>query len=170
MNKAITTMVAGALIAGAAVPAVAQDKPAGLSVRLGLFLPTDSSTKSTSDSWFAFGVDYKLGNLTSAGGDHLGKLSLSLDYAGKGSFRTVPFVLNYTIRRGKIYAFAGPGVTFARSDVGGSTTEDKTDFAYDAGVGLDFDSGENPVFLEGKFMGCSNSSLNGFGVFLGFRF
>ena len=174
MNKAFTTMVAGALIAGAAVTATAQAPvPTGLSVRFGLFTPTSATAQQESASWVAGGIDYKLKALSSGSSSLVRRLelSLSLDYAGKGDFRSVPLILNVTFfKKGPIYAFAGPGIGFVRHDLAVGDTEDKTEFAYDAGVGITFSDSATPIFVEAKWMGSGLSDLNGFGFFTGFRF
>jgi len=169
MNKALTTMVAGALVLGAAVPAFAQDKPLGLSVRIGGFISTGDSAKASADSMFSAGVDYKLGSLLSSFGNSA--LSLSLDVAGKGNFRTVPLTLNYTVRgMNGLYGFAGAGISWTREGFADGTSEDKTRFAYQAGLGWDFQQGQFPLFVEAKYMGTDRSSLNGVGVYVGVRF
>lgn len=168
MNKVITTMV-GALLLGAAVPALAQTdaiKPVGLSARIGLFFPTDDTQRDSATSYFAGGLDYKLPfNLRAMGNT---QLTLSLDYAAKDDYRVVPLLVNANYHRDQFYAFAGVGLAFSRRPTGGGT-EDKTRFAYQAGIGYDFHTGQNPIFVEGKFIGNDWSELNGFGVFVGVR-
>jgi len=170
MKKILTTMVGAALLAGAAVPAFAQEvntKPVGLSVRAGLFFPTDRGIRDVSDTWIGGGVDYKLpwsiGHVSPNN-----YLTVSLDYAAKNDFRVVPILVNYVVRRGALYGFGGAGVSFARRPLG-ADFEDKIRFGYQAGLGWDIQQGEHPIFLEGKFLATDLSQLNGFGVYLGFR-
>jgi len=170
MKKILTTMVGAALIAGAAVPACAQDvmtKPVGLSIRAGIFFPTDRGVRDVSDAWIGGGVDYKLpGGMNGMGGNSY--LTVSLDYASKGDFRVVPVLVNYVVRNNSLYLFGGVGASFSRRPVSDGF-DDKIRFGYQGGVGWDIQRGEHPIFLEGKFMGTDVSQLNGFGVYLGFR-
>jgi len=169
MKKIITMTAAGALIL-AAVPAFGQEtKPLGLSARIGIFLPTDNGVKDVSNSWFGAGVDFKLAKFEGTNKDQSNALSVSLDYAGRENIRTVPLILNYVIRQGQAYVFAGAGLTFGRLPDGASTSS-QTFFGYDAGVGYDIATGSTPIFVEAKFMGAGNSTLNGFGFFVGARF
>jgi hypothetical protein len=169
MTKTIKMMVGAALVLGAAVPAFAQDsKPVGLSLRAGLFVPTDRGVRDVADSWFAGGLDYKLRDMPSASGQ-MNSISLSLDFAGKSGYRTVPILANYVVHHDQLYVFGGLGLSFSRFPVGGGS-EDKTEFAYQVGAGYDFQAGPTPLFVEGKFMGNGRSTLNGFGFFAGIRF
>jgi hypothetical protein len=82
MTKTIKMMVGAALVLGAAVPAFAQDsKPVGLSLRAGLFVPTDRGVRDVADSWFAGGLDYKLRDMPRASGQ-MNSFCLSLEFAG----------------------------------------------------------------------------------------
>jgi hypothetical protein len=168
MRKIVTTMVGAGLVFGAAVSASAQEAanpPVGLSARIGVFLPTEDSTRDVaSDSWFAAGVDFKLKDLATMGGP--GSFTVSLDYAAKNDFRLLPILLNYQVRQGSSYLFGGVGATFSRLGNGNSDTL----FAYQIGVGYDYQAGATPLFVEGKFMGTEKSELNGFGVYVGVRF
>lgn len=170
MKKILTTMVVSAMFAGAAVPAMAQEgvaKPVGLSIRAGLFFPTDRGVRDVSDAWAGGGVDYRLPyTLGAMNSDSY--LSVSLDYASKGDYRVVPVLLNYVVRKGAAYAFAGAGISFSRRPVG-ADFDDKIRFGYQGGIGFDIHQGEHPIFVEGKFLGNDISKLNGFGVYLGFR-
>jgi len=172
MSRSILTkMVGAALLAGAAVPAMAQEsRPIGLSLRAGLFLPTDRGLRDVGDSWFAAGLDYRLRDFgVSATTGQQTSLTLSLDYASKSGFRTVPILVNYQIRRNELYFFGGIGLSATRIATAGGS-DDKTRFAYQLGVGYDFQRGNTPLFVEGKFLGNERSELNGFGVFVGVRF
>ncbi len=172
MRNYVTKMVGAAILMGAAVPAFAQEsKPLGLSARIGLFLPTDKGTRNTSDdAWFAAGVDYKLRDLPSTVPGRSSALSISLDYAAKNNFRIVPVLLNYQLRTNELYFFGGVGASFARIDRGIFGAASDTLFAYQLGVGYDFQSGTNPLFVEAKFLGTERSEVNGFGLFAGIRF
>lgn len=169
MKKTITTMVGAALLFGAAVPALAQQsQPVGISLRAGLFFPTDSGLRDVAESWFTGGIDYRIRDMGSVNGS-VRSLGLSLDYASKEDFRTVPLTVNYIVHRSELYFFGGVGVAFSRYASGGGWT-DKTEFAYQLGAGYDFQQGQTPLFVEAKFMGNGHSELNGFGAFIGVRF
>lgn len=170
-RRIVTTLVGAALVMGAAVPAFAQQAdPVGLSLRLGLFLPTSGAARGAGDGWFGAGVDYRLLNLPNVATDGTQRsLSLSLDFASRGEFRTVPVLVNYVVRRNELYAFGGVGVSFGRVPTFGGRS-DRTRFAYQIGAGYDFNQGPLPLFLEAKFLGNERSELNGFGIFAGVRF
>ena len=154
-----------AVLAGAAATASADEvKPVGLSVRAGLFLPSDSAARDAGSSWFAFGAEFKLRDLVLKGSKNPAELSLSVDYTNKGTFRALPVTLNYTTHRGDLYFTAGAGVSFTQTD-----TSNTSKFAYVAGLGVDFSKGSNPVFLEVRYFGNEESRINGFGVFVGTR-
>ena len=172
MRKFVTMMVSAGLVLGAAVPALAQDtKPVGLSARIGVFLPSDRTTKNRSDdAWFAAGVDYKLKDMPSAMEGRASALTVSLDYAAKNNYRALPLLLNYQVRQNEMYFFGGVGLSFSRVDNGVFGTDSDTTFAYQLGLGFDFASGPTPLFVEGKFLGNEKSELNAFGLYVGVRF
>jgi hypothetical protein len=159
MKKAFTAAVVGVLALGAAVPAFSQEKPTGFDARIGLYGPTDQNFKDVNDAWVAFGADYRL---THRGGF---AIAASFDYAGKGEDRLVPITLNLILRRHKAYAFAGAGIGFIKDN-----GNDLTSLAYEAGIGWDFTTGPDSVFIEAKYLGSSDANVNGVGVYLGVRF
>jgi hypothetical protein len=165
MNKlAVITLSAVAL--AAAVPAMAQEtKPIGLAVKAGLFFPSDATAKTAGKNWFAFGVDYKLKDLNVGMGKSSGSLSLSLDYLNKGGFRSVPVLVNYTLRSSEFYYGVGAGVSFTRIP----GLSDKTRFAFAATLGYEFQTGKTPLFIEARYLGTEKKELGGFGVFVGVR-
>ena len=172
MRKIVTMMVSAGLVLGAAVPALAQEvKPVGLSARVGVFLPSDRTTKNrSSDAWFGLGVDYKLKDMPSSVEGRSNALTVSLDYAAKNNYRSLPLILNYQVRQNEMYFFGGVGVSATRVDNGVFGTDSSTTFAYQLGLGFDFASGPTPLFVEGKFLGNEKSELNAFGLFVGVRF
>jgi opacity protein-like surface antigen len=172
MQKFFTMMVGAGLLLGAAVPTMAQEvRPIGLSARIGLFLPSDSGTRNTSDdAWFAAGVDYRLRDLPSTVNGRTSALTLSLDYAAKNEYRVLPVLVNYQLRQNELYFFGGVGIGFSRVDRGIFGGDSDTTFAYQVGLGYDFQQGATPLFVEAKFMGNEKSDLNGFGLFAGIRF
>jgi hypothetical protein len=162
--KAISVMI----IAGAAVLAAAQmgdNKPIGLDARVGAFFPIDSGTQGVGNTWLDLGLDFEAKKLSPSA-----SLKVSLDYAYRGGFTSLPLLLNYQIRQGPIYAFVGAGGNFNRIPQDDGTVFSKTNWAYDAGIGYDvMKNGGSPIFVEGRFFGNENSNLNGFAVFLGIR-
>lgn len=164
-TRGLALALSTVVIAGASVAAMADDvKPVGLSVRAGLFVPSDSGVRDAGSSWFGFGADFKLRDVTIRGGSAPSELAISLDYATKGDFRIAPVTLNFTQHRGDLYYLFGAGIGFSKT-----ATADSTKFAYVAGVGFDFSKGANPLFVEVRFHGNEDSTLNGFGVYLGTR-
>ncbi len=137
----------------------------GFSIRMGGFYPTQAKTRNISgDTWFAAGVDYKLGTVKSGG------LSLSLDYAGRGSFRNMPLLLNYT-KGSKVYFSVGVGGSFTRFLQDDGETNDKFRFAYAAALGYNFNTtGEIPLFVELRYLGNDQPRVAGLGLYLGARF
>lgn len=167
MNSKLIVTAAAAIVA---VSAFAQEtKPVGLSVRAGVFFPSDSATKTaTSKTWFTGGVDYKLKNglpMGTMGTGNAGELSLSVDYFQKGDFRSVPVLVNWTGGQGEIFYSVGAGIGFNKLP-----GENKSAFAYAAAVGYNFQQGKSPLFIEGRYYGSSKNELRGFGIQLGFRF
>lgn len=163
--------VGALLIAGAATQAAAQEsKPMGLSIRAGLFFPSDSAARDEGKTWFAFGGEFRLSDLQLGAADpaYTAHLSVSADFFGKGDYRNVPVLLNYVGRTNELYYSAGAGLGFARLP-SGTGTEDKTRFAYQLSIGYDFQQGRNPFFAEAKYFGSSESALSGFGVYIGMR-
>lgn len=163
MKKAITMMVCAALVAGAVTTASAQEaeKPTGISIRAGVYIPTERGIKDFNDTWFAAGVDYQFSQKP---------WFVSVDYTAKDDFRIIPFTLNYKVEAASgLYGFLGAGFALSRRDVAGGGNEDKTRFAYQAGIGWEFQHSKNPLFLEGRFVGNDNSDLNSFAAFVGIR-
>lgn len=164
----ITTLGAiSAVLAVSAVAGAQTVKPAGVSLRAGVFFPTNDSTRdATSDSFFAFGADYKLTDLSLSVPGYRSSLSLSVDYYSRNDFSNIPVLVNYVGRSGRFGWEAGVGVGFSSLPSG-----DDTKFAYGAGVSYDITSGAQlPLFVSAKFFGTESDKLNGVGVYLGIRF
>lgn len=159
-------------IFGAAVPAMAQvTKPAGISLRAGVFFPSDSTIRKSNKTLFAAGLDYKISNfnMASMGTGTSAYYGISVDYYGNNTARTVPVLLTVTGRNNEFFYTAGAGVGFSRFPVAGVQTN-RTRFAYSFGIGYDFQSGVTPFFVEAKYNGSSDSVLNGVAVYAGVRF
>ena len=170
MKKFVTVAIVAAI--GLSSIATAQyKKPSGLSLRGGLFFPSSASAKAAGKTWFGIGLDYKIKDVsfrrTPDGFDTFN--TLSIDFYGKGDFTNVPIMFNQVSRRDKFYWGAGAGLGFATTPNGGGT-DTNTEFVYQFSVGMDFEQGEMPFFIEGRYFGSAESKLNGFGVFAGIRF
>jgi len=160
-----------ALILGAAIPAAAQvSKQSGVSIRAGFAFPT-SSGSSSKNSVFAAGLDYKLSNLSMQGMPNTTSAyyGFSVDYLGKNSARSVPVVLTVTGRNNEFFYTAGAGVAFNQFP-NGAANRNQSQFAYMFGLGYDFQSGQNPFFVEAKYLGTTQTQLNGVGFYVGVRF
>jgi hypothetical protein len=144
-------------------------KPVGLSVRAGFFMPTDSNTRAGGTGWFAFGVDYKLRERMMAD-SHIDRITVSLDYAAHNNYRVVPLLVNFVRHNGPIFYSAGIGAAFSRRPIAFGMVEDRTRFAYQVGIGYEFQTSQFPLFVEGKFFGNERPELNGVGVYAGVRF
>lgn len=147
-------------------------KPTGISIRGGLFFPTNGDAKDEAKNWIGVGVDYKVGNLA-FGQQAVGiasYYSVSIDYFGKGDYSSVPVMLNYVQRTDSLYYIAGAGLSFSKVKLNATQRRTGTDFAYMVGIGYDIQKGMTPVFVELRYWGNSESRLSGFGVYAGVRF
>lgn len=175
MNRKILAIVLGsAVVLAAAVGTAQTTKPMGLSVRAGLVWPTSGYGRSIGRTWFGVGGEYKVSDANFGTMDRgsSGIFSVSVDYYGKGAASAVPVLVNYVGMRNEMYYTLGAGLAITRDEelVGGVMQgRTKTNFAYQLGVGYNFQSGTNPLFVEGRFFGNSNTNLNGIGVFVGIR-
>jgi hypothetical protein len=174
MNTTARTVIAVAAAALAA-PAFAQyQKPLGISVRAGLFFPSNAGARDQEgQTWFTVGADYKIKdlNLGANAPGYGGALHLSVDYYGKGGFNNVPVMLNYIGRvEGGFYYGLGAGIGFTRvPKLGGGHANDE-DFVYGFTAGYDFVRSATPLFVEAKYFGSNESQLNGFAIVGGVRF
>jgi hypothetical protein len=172
MTKSMAAALGTAIIFAGAVSAYAQEtKPIGLSIRAGLFFPSNGDARDAEgSSWFAGGLEYKIRDFTVAGlGEgYLGSISLSVDTLGKGDVKNVPVLLNYVGRKNELFYSVGLGANFSSFD-DGSGGDSRTRLGYQFGVGYDFQHGKTPLFLEAKYWGCSKSQFNGFAIYAGIR-
>jgi hypothetical protein len=143
--------------------------PVGVSLRVGGFAPAQAGTSNDAGtSWFAAGFDYKLNGIHPHGLSK-GYFSVSIDYSGKGQFRSAPLLFNYT--RGKsLYWSLGAGVNFDRFPQDDGTTNDKIRFAYSGAIGMNFQNGQIPLFLELRYFGCEDNRIAGTALYIGGRF
>lgn len=149
-----------------------ETKPIGLSARVGVFTPNDSTLRDSGTAWFAAGVDFTLSDLTLkekparlTGLD----LALGIDYTFKNDVRQLPVLIEGIGHFGKVHVLAGVGTAFTRYMSNGSSV-DKSKFAYAIGAGIDvFSNVGAPVFVEARFQGNAETSLNGYSFFVGTR-
>jgi len=140
--------------------------PTGLSVRLGIFLPTSDFARSIGNSWFTGGIDYKLNSVavTPMSGTTSSYLSLSADYYEKSPLRAIPVAINYNVRTSQIVWSVGIGVDFDRVGT------DSTGIGGQVGVAYEFGPSPTPFFIQAKYFLDAKSDLDGFGIYAGVRF
>lgn len=159
------------LFAVAVAAANAQvSKPVGLSVRGGIVFPASGYGRDLGKTWFGIGGDFKLSDLQ-FGQKNMGTnsfLTLSADYYGKGEASAVPVLVNYMSTQNEFFYSVGAGLAFTRDRDGGNDRS-KANFAYQLGLGYNFQQGQTPLFVEAKYFGNSNSRVNAFGVYVGIR-
>ncbi|MCB8933112.1 MAG: hypothetical protein M9921_00355 [Fimbriimonadaceae bacterium] len=156
-------------------------KPSNISVRAGIFSPTDSDARDIGNTWFAAGLEWKGGDLERSGSmmNAHAHWSISVDWYGKDDASAVPVLFNYVEKTTNFYWSAGIG--FAFNSIPGSgyvPTEDapgdkktSTKFGYSLALGWDAPSNNGtPWFVEGRYFGNAQSELNGFGLYVGIRF
>ena len=168
MNIKMLVAALGAVaLTAAAVPAAAQSStPTGLSAKLGVLWPTDSGTRdATSDTWFDVGLEYRFHDMPMTDSNMKAHLSLSLDWATQSSNRIAPLLVNYVGEQSQTYWMVGAGAAFLHS-----TGTDETKFAYQFGLGYNFEQGPTPAFVEARWLGTSESRANAIIVDVGVRF
>jgi hypothetical protein len=168
MNKKMLMAALGACaITAAAVPANAQSTtPTGLSLKLGVFWPTDRDVRdATSDTWFDVGLEYRLKDMPVTNEDMKSHLSISLDWANHSDVRIMPILLNYVMDQRQTYWMIGAGAAFNHAP-----GENNTRFAYQLGLGYNFQQGPTPAFVEARYIGTSESSESGIIFDVGVRF
>ena len=170
MRMKLSTL--GAAIAAFAVCAAAGAQttpyePIGASVRLGIFLPTNSQTNDNVGSgFFAFGADYRLGVKSPRLIGLDSYIDGSVDYFRRNETGAIPVLVNYNVTSGQYFFKVGIGVSF-QSLPG----DDKAGFGYQVGAGYTIPSTSRlPVFVQASFFGADRSQVNGFGLFVGTRF
>lgn len=171
MNRKILATAMGAVAVMMALPAAAQTtKPMGLSIRAGLVFPTSGYGRGVGKNWFGVGGEFKIqdANFGTMDRSSTGMITISADYYGKGEASAVPVLVNYVGTNKEFYYSFGAGLAISRDKVNGNS-RNKTNFAYSLGLGYNFQSGTNPLFVEGRFFGNSNSNLNGIGLYVGVR-
>lgn len=164
-----TLLTVGVFAVG--VVAWGQDvRPIGLSIRAGQFRPQGQAARSLGKIWSVGGLDLNLKTLKS--GRNGSSLTVSVDFATKGDFQTIPVCINHVSRNDEWYYFGGAGVSFAgvpRIISGISEKSDSIELAYQFGVGYDFQKGKSPLFAEIKYLGNGEDRLSAFGIYVGVR-
>jgi len=162
----------GAITAAAACIGAAgaqTNGPSGLSVRIGLFLPTSSEASNLSKAWVGFGADFKLPFLAFKipGVGLQSYFGVSADYYSGSGDSDLPVALTYNLRQGSIIYSAGIGPEFrSASDL----TSSGSGLGEQLAVSFEFGSSPMPLFLEGKYFISSRPELSGLAVYLGTRF
>jgi hypothetical protein len=157
-----------AMLAFAGTGFAQESKPLNLSIRAGVFQPSNGSARDEGKSWFAIGAESRIKNLgVSATNPGMSSyFTISVDSYGKGDFHAVPVLLNYVVRNNELFFTGGAGVSFV--DVPGDSANTRAAFAL--GAGWDFQKGKTPLFVEAKyFIHSSNDHLNGLGLYVGVR-
>jgi len=162
-------VVAGLAVVTAAASAQSNG-PLGLSVRLGVFLPTGTVGENLGHTWFAGGLDYKINTVpVSAPTQYAGLpsyLSISGDYYEKNGDRSIPVAVNYNMRvKGYVFS-AGIGAEDTTYSGGNSTIG----LSGQVGASYDFSSFTFPLFLQAKYFLSGKSEFRGVGVYVGARF
>ncbi len=174
MNKFATLGLASILVLGVATQSQAQyTKPIGMSMRIGLFYPSNGDARTVEgQGWFSGGLEYKMANVhfDSSKPNQSASWSLSLDYYGKGSYSNAPLLANYVFRNEQIYLSGGAGIGFGHVPATGGGSKTDTEFAFQLSVGYDFVKAQTPLFVELRYFGSSESKLTGFGIYGGIRF
>lgn len=145
-------------------------RPIGISVRAGQFRPQALAARNVSETWTVGGLDVTIRRLKA--GKEETSLSVSVDYASRESFQTVPVCLNIVSRKKELYFFGGAGVSFTTVPrVVGPETErsDSIELAYQVGVGYDISNSAMPIFFELKYMGNGEDKLSAFALMIGVR-
>jgi hypothetical protein len=165
-----------AVVALFAAEAPAQvTKPVGLAIRAGLDFPASGYGRDKGRTWFGFGGEFKLmdSKFGTMQPGYSGVITLSADYYGKGAASATPILLNYVASQNEFFYSGGVGLAITRDEVpaggGGLRGRNANNFGYQVGIGYNFQSGQNPLFVEAKYFGNGNSKLNVFGLYLGLR-
>jgi hypothetical protein len=168
----ISTIAKVGVIAAAvafAGTAAAQTAPSGLSVRVGMFLPTNSLASDLGSTWFSFGADIKLSTL-SASVPVVGTeayFGISADYYSHGSDSDIPVALTYNVKQGPLGFAAGIGPDFRNS---GDLTSTGVGIGEQLSIKYDIIKVGVPIFVEGKYFFSSKPELSGFGLYVGIKF
>lgn len=166
LSKILTLLFGTAAIA---TVSVAQTQALnGMSARIGVFAPSASFARDVEGGrWFYFGLDYRIPHYTFGENAHP---YISADVYSKGSFTSVPLLLNVKQKSGNFTYGVGAGAAFTRGLETSGASYTETSFGYSFVLAYDLTKGFQPIFLEGKFHGNSRTDLNGYSLAIGTRF
>lgn len=177
MNK---LMVSALFVVASALTLAQVTKPVGASAKIGVVFPTHRYARDLANTWFGAGIDFKLADLSLGLSTALPtKLSVSVDWYGKGEASAVPVLLNITGTSANGWFYSGGiGLSFTHDENqrvagnGGGTRQAQrsTNFCFTLAAGYNFSNVVTPVFAELRYFGHSRSELNAFGVYAGVRF
>ena len=162
-------LLAISVLGGASVAAFGMEDES-LAFRLGVGFPIASATRDTYNQVAAFGFSYNLSAPT-YGKDARPGSAITLDYVGRGDFRSIPINYNFVWKdqNSDISFSAGAGLTFLGFK-DGTNDESVARFSYRFAASLDLSKGVNASFVELAFNGVSKSDFNTIGLYLGVRF
>ena len=123
-------------------------KRIGLSLKAGYYnICSNDNNFLNNNSSYAFGADYNLVRISGNGKYNCTNayVNLSADYYKRDDCSYTPVNINILIRNGCFYGFAGAGVVL--KDVC---------YGWNAGIGLDFNLGSVPTFVELKHQNTDN--------------
>ncbi len=171
MKRTLTALTVVAVFAAAPVAFAQYEKPIGLSPRIGVIFPQNSSMREDAGrTILGAGLDYKFRDLKF--GDEAGKsgtIFLSVDYYGRNKYTNVPLTANYVLRNNEFYYGGGLGISFGRVPDALGNTSTTTNLAFALTVGYDFVRGATPLFVEVKYHGSGESRVNALGFYAGVR-
>ncbi len=163
MGFVVASVVAAsfAVAADAVATKMAAGKP-DLTIRGGLFLPSDATAMAVSKSWVAFGVDLRLSSFAVNSARTNGYYSVSVDYASRAGWRSIPVTFNYNVVDGALTYFGGIGLGLTRNP----TDAEKYVALATAGASIMISP---RVSLSGKYTVVTRKAYSGFGVFIGVK-
>ncbi len=179
MNKTLVAGLVAVAALGSTVAAQAQtvDVQKPVTIKLGIFLPSDGTVKDhAGNTFFAAGADFGLSKTTA---DQATVPLLYVDYNGKSSsgqhlYDTgvgigVKQYLGSSDASSTPYVSAGIGGYFDQAHFNGSS-ENKTNVGYKLGVGYEFNHAE---IVEADFQDAGSVAgvrADGFNILVGYRF
>ena len=137
-------------------------KTLGITVRGGLFLPSNANAIAVSKSWTAFGADLKLSTFAINSLSSNGFYSVSADYIDKSGWRSIPATVNVNIVDGPFTYFAGAGVALTHNPT------DVERYVPTAAVGATLSLAPR-ISVTGKYNVTTRTAYNGFGFYVGVK-
>lgn len=166
-NKTIMATLGAIALTVAALPAHAQTStPTGLSLKIGIAYPTDSTVRrATSNTWFMGGIEYRFKDMPVTTPDMKSHLSVSADYYSHSNVNIIPVLINYVMDQQQTFWEIGAGAAWLHAP--GTTS---TKFAYQVGGGFNFAKGPTPAFFELRYIGTSENHSGAVVADVGVRF